>query len=179
MPIIDRKDPILRQTAAEIPLEKIGSKEVLKIIAEMKSELSKQSDGVAIAAPQIGHSVRIFVISGRTLDMLEKEDGDKDFKDTTKTPDKVFINPKIIKASRKKMPMEEGCLSVRYLYGKVKRSEKATIEAYNETGKKFVLSGTGLLAQIFQHETDHLNGILFIDTATDVIDMPPKHKTEN
>ncbi|MEN9613881.1 MAG: hypothetical protein RLZZ347_188 [Candidatus Parcubacteria bacterium] len=174
MPIIDRENPILRQTAVEIPLEKIGSKEVLGIIAEMKAELAKQSDGVAIAAPQIGHSVRIFVISGRTLEMLAHEDGDADFKETTKTPDKVFINPKITKSSRKKTAMEEGCLSVRYLYGKVKRSEKATVEAYDEHGKKFVLPGTGLLAQIFQHETDHLNGALFIDTATDVIDLPPK-----
>jgi peptide deformylase len=174
MPIIDRENPILRQTATEIPLEKIGSKEVVGIIAEMKAELAKQSDGVAIAAPQIGYSVRIFVISGRTLDMIAREDGDKDFKTESKTPDKVFINPKITKSSRKKVAMEEGCLSVRYLYGKVKRSEKATIESYDETGKKFVLPGTGLLAQIFQHETDHLNGVLFIDTATDVIDLPPK-----
>jgi peptide deformylase len=61
--------------------------------------------------------------------------------------------------------MTEGCLSVRPLYGKVRRATRATIEAYNENGKKFTKEGVGLLAHIFQHETDHLNGILFIDKA--------------
>ena len=61
--------------------------------------------------------------------------------------------------------MEEGCLSVRYAYGKVYRSERATIEAYDEEGNKFSRGAGGILAQIFQHETDHLNGILFIEKA--------------
>jgi peptide deformylase len=64
--------------------------------------------------------------------------------------------------------MAEGCLSVRPLYGKVRRATKATMEAYDENGKKFTKSGSGLLAHIFQHETDHLDGILFIDKARDI-----------
>ncbi len=72
--------------------------------------------------------------------------------------------------------LDEGCLSVRFLYGKIKRSEKATVTAYDETGKKFSYSGTGLMAQIFQHETDHLNGILFIDTAKDVEELTPEKR---
>ena len=70
--------------------------------------------------------------------------------------------------------MEEGCLSVRYLYGKVSRANQATIEAYDEKGKKFQRGGTGLLAKIFQHEVDHLNGILFIDKAKNLEEIPPK-----
>ena len=70
--------------------------------------------------------------------------------------------------------MEEGCLSVRYLYGKVSRGLKATIEAHDENGKKFERGGTGLLAQIFQHEVDHLNGILFIDKTKYVEEILPK-----
>jgi peptide deformylase len=66
---------------------------------------------------------------------------------------------------------------VRWLYGKTYRSKKATVEAYDENGRKFKMGGSGLLAQIFQHETDHLNGILFIDHAKDVKEElpPPSH----
>ena len=69
--------------------------------------------------------------------------------------------------------MEEGCLSVRWLYGKVRRSQKTLIKAYDENGKLFTMGGSGLLSQAFQHETDHLNGILFIDKAKDLKDVPP------
>jgi peptide deformylase len=75
--------------------------------------------------------------------------------------------------------MEEGCLSVRYLYGKVRRSKKATIEAYNEHGKKFTAGASGILAQIFQHETDHLNGILFIDKAKQIEEILPEHMSHH
>jgi len=64
--------------------------------------------------------------------------------------------------------MDEGCLSVRGKYGKVKRSEKTTMTALDESGKKFRYGGSGLISQIFQHETDHLDGILFTDKATDI-----------
>ena len=72
--------------------------------------------------------------------------------------------------------MSEGCLSVRWLYGDVDRSIKATIKAYDEEGKKFVRGGSGIVAQIFQHETDHLNGILFIDSAENIEDAPPEEE---
>ncbi len=91
-------------------------------------------------------------------------------------PDLVCINPTLIKLSKQKKKVPEGCLSVRWLYGNVLRAEKATVEAYDEHGKKFTRGGSGLLAQIFQHETDHLNGILFIDTAEDVEEMKPNGK---
>lgn len=80
----------------------------------------------------------------------------------------VFINPEITKLSRKKIWVPEGCLSVRWLYGETSRADKATIRAYDEHGKLFTRGGSGLMAQIFQHETDHLNGILFIDHARNV-----------
>ena len=101
---------------------------------------------------------------------MEKNDGD-----LKKYEDMVFINPKILKLSKSTKMMDEGCLSVRYLYGKVKRSQKAMVEAYNENGKRFTKGGSGILAQIFQHEIDHLNGVLFIDTAVDVQDLPPEN----
>ena len=73
--------------------------------------------------------------------------------------------------------MEEGCLSVRWLYGQVDRSERVTLRAYDEKGKKLERGASGLLAQIFQHEVDHLDGILFTDKATQIEDLPPPKET--
>jgi peptide deformylase len=86
----------------------------------------------------------------------------------------IAINPEIIKHSRKKVKVPEGCLSVRWLYGNTIRSEKALLRAYDENGKLFTYGGSGLVAQIFQHETDHLNGILFIDHATEIEELSPE-----
>jgi len=87
--------------------------------------------------------------------------------------DLVFINPKISKLSKEKEWLPEGCLSVRWLYGKTYRSKKAMITAYDEKGKKFQRGASGLLAQIFQHETDHLKGVLFTDHAKDIREELP------
>lgn len=163
--VVQKGDPVLRQTAKPVDKADIGTTKLKKILADMSKALAKETDGVAIAAPQIGVSLRIFLVSGK---VYKKNDGDS-------TPaDKVFINPKFTKLSRKKVVRDEGCLSVRPWYGKTKRSEKATVEAYDENGKKFIASGSGLMAQIFQHETDHLNGILFDDHATDLKEMNPE-----
>ena len=75
----------------------------------------------------------------------------------------IFINPKILKTSQKKVFLKEGCLSLTGIYKEIWRKEKALIEAYDENGKKFRRGASGLLAEIIQHEIDHLNGILFID----------------
>ncbi|MFA5737111.1 MAG: peptide deformylase [Candidatus Paceibacterota bacterium] len=165
MEIVQKDNPVLRQQAQEVPLEKINSPEIKKIIKQMSEVLVKEDDGVALAAPQIGKSLRIFVISGK----LFQEEGVKE-----RPADLVFINPQITKLSQKKQKLEEGCLSVRWLYGLVSRANKATVEAYDETGKKFTRSGSGLMAQIFQHEIDHLNGVLFIDKAKKVQKIGPE-----
>lgn len=136
----------------------------------MKEALHAEEDGVAIAAPQIGESLRIFVVNSRALALASRSgkiEVDK------KLEDLVFINPEITKTSKKKRRMEEGCLSVRWLYGQVKRSEKVTLKAYDETGKPLERGASGLLAQVFQHETDHLDGILFIDKAENVQEILP------
>jgi peptide deformylase len=133
----------------------------------MKSALSTQKDGVAIAAPQIGESLRMFLVSDHVMKLADKE-----YKSLGK--DIIFINPKITKLSKEKYEAEEGCLSVRWKYGKVERSVKATVKGYNELGEKVERGASGLLAQVFQHETEHLDGILFIDKAYDVQDLPPE-----
>lgn len=156
-------NPVLRDFAEPVPLEEIKGDKIKKIIEGMKNALAKEEEGVAIAAPQIGASLRIFVVSKKIFELL---DGGKNAQNKFK--DLVFINPEIIKLSKDKEVMEEGCLSVRDYYGKMKRATKAAVRAYDENGNVFERGGSRLLAQIFQHEVDHLNGILFTDTAKDV-----------
>ena len=160
--ILQKDAPVLREVAKSVPIKDIKSKKIRDILKKMKVSLYAEEDGVAIAAPQIGESLRMFMVRGDVLTLTKD-----------KNLDLVFINPEIIKISRKKNRVEEGCLSVRYLYGRVKRGEKATLRAYDETGKRRERGASGLLAQIFQHETDHLDGILFIDKAENVQEIPP------
>lgn len=160
--IIQKENDILRKNSSEVPVEQIESTEIQEILQDMKDSLATQSDGVALAAPQISISKRIFIVSKHVFEMQE---WDGKF-------ETIFINPKIIKQSKDKKTMDEGCLSVRPYYGKVKRSSRATVEAFNEKGEKFEMEGSGLLAQIFQHEIDHLDGILFIDKAKNVRALP-------
>ncbi len=172
--IVGKEAKILRAIAKEVPIAEIKTAKIQTIVKEMKEALASQDDGVAIAAPQIGYSLRIFVVSGRVGEMeFESKPTSEEVKVKIPIIDSVYINPVIKKASKEKHFVEEGCLSVRYLYGQVKRSKKATIEAYDESGKKISRGGSGLMAQIFQHETDHLNGILFIDKAKDIEEIPP------
>jgi peptide deformylase len=177
--IVQKEDPVLRQVAKPVPKNLFGTAKLKKIIADMSKALAGQDDGVAIAAPQIGISLRIFVVSGTVIEMIGRENGPvgdeaADAKKKQKVPDIAFINPKIMKLSREKEEMEEGCLSVRYLYGKTMRAKKSRVRAYDVHGHPFELGGTGLFSQIFQHETDHLDGILFIDHATQIQDLPPR-----
>ncbi|HEU5114266.1 MAG TPA: peptide deformylase [Candidatus Paceibacterota bacterium] len=174
--IVQKEDPVLRKIAKPVPENMFGTPELEKIIRDMKAAIASQDDAVAIAAPQIGVSLRIFVVSGRVFELLGKEEGGENA-DAPQAEDIVFINPEIMKLSKEKKEMEEGCLSVRYLYGKIMRAKKAKVRARDEKGRVFEVGGTGLLAQIFQHETDHLEGRLFIDTATEIEDLPPEEAT--
>src|SRR3989344_6441389 len=179
--IVQNGEAVLREIAKEVPVNEIKSPKIAAILGRMKEALDSQEDGVAIAAPQIGESLRIFVISERALDIP------KEISDRRKIPKEknknygylIFINPTLTKISKKKTLLEEGCLSVRYKYGKIERADKATVIAFDEHGKKFTRGGSGLMAQIFQHETDHLEGVLFIDKAVDVKDLPPKEASKN
>lgn len=166
--IVQNGNEVLRKISKEVPLDTITKPKIKKILDEMIEALHSQDDGVAIAAPQIGESLRIFIVSGRIFDedfIRGQNSTIKDISSKNRHPDLIFINPIIKKMSKDKKLMSEGCLSVRPLYGKVRRATKAQIEAYNEKGEKITMNGTGLLAHIFQHETDHLDGILFIDKA--------------
>ncbi len=175
--ILQRDDNRLRIVSKEVSIKEITSSKIKRIIREMKSAMNAEIDGVGIAAPQLGYNIRIFVVSGRVLkakktdiDAIETKNEKKAAKQITEY-DAVFINPTITKISKKDILVEEGCLSVRPLYGKVLRKEKATIKACNEDGKIFTRGASGIIAQIFQHEIDHLNGILFTDKTKDLYEI--------
>ncbi len=168
--IVQKESPVLRSLAERVNVSDIATAKIQTLLQDLKQALDSQKDGVAIAAPQIAVPLRVFVVSGRAIQNTSK-DADQSEKIY---PDLIFINPEIVKLSRKRDVLEEGCLSVRYLYGKVSRAEKATVKAYDENGKLFTRGATGLLAQIFQHEVDHLNGILFTDKATDIHEILPE-----
>ena len=167
--IVQDPHPTLREQAREIPIEKIGSPSIQKLIADMKEALAKEELGVALAAPQVGEQLRLFVVSGTVFAMQKAKEYDPE-----KHEAQTFINPAIVSNSKKTADMEEGCLSLRGKWGVVPRAERVTLSYFNERGEKKSRGASGLLAQIFQHEVDHLDGILYIDKATQIWTDAPK-----
>lgn len=165
-PIVQDGAPVLRKIAEPVPEELFGTDELARIITDMEQSLDAQPDGVALAAPQIGISLRIFIARYDRIAPPQPEGAPP-------LPPEVgvYINPEFLKTSKRRIQMDEGCLSVRGLYGKTMRFDRATVRARDAQGATFERGGGGILAQIFQHEIDHLNGMLFIDHATDVIEV--------
>lgn len=150
--ILQSGNPVLR--AKSLPVQKVDKK-VLNLIRDLKDTLAvqKEPEGVGLAAPQIGKNLQVFVCNY------------KDF-------GRVVINPKIVaiektdsvqKVKKSKREILEGCLSLPYYYGPLKRSAKIKVEYLNEKGESITEEFDNFNAQIILHEIDHLNGILFID----------------
>lgn len=169
--IVQDGHPVLRQVAEPVSKELFGSEELRLMLQDMEVALDKEPDGVALAAPQVALPFRIFIVR---YDRMQGPD----LEGVERTPELgVFINPEFVKASRRREVMDEGCLSVRGRYGKTYRHDRATVRAYDASGKVFERGGGGILAQAFQHEIDHLDGVLFIDHAIDLVEVP--RRTEN
>lgn len=173
-------NPVLRDVAREIPLSGIGSPRIREIITEMKRLLALEKYGVALAAPQIGESLRLFIVSGKALARDAQGATDEQGKgdDLPPLPDQVYINPEMTKMSRGTKAKHEGCLSIRGKWGMVPRAAKATVRAYDEEGRAFTRGASGFLAHVFQHEMDHLGGILYIDKATELYDEDAQNEYE-
>lgn len=158
--LVPENHPALHTIAEEITQEEIESGFVAKLVKDMKAALKTYNvDGfvaVAIAAPQIGVSKRLFLINDQSSERDES------------LPTMVAINPVITKSSKKSHVVGEGCLSVPDYYGEVLRHRNVTMRATDESGASFERGAGGLLAQIIQHEIDHLDGILFTDRAEKV-----------
>ncbi|MFW6257399.1 MAG: peptide deformylase [Prolixibacteraceae bacterium] len=149
-PITVYGDPLLRKKAK--PVDK--NDEELKEIIENMWETMYYSDGIGLAAPQVGKSIRIFMIDATSG--ADEEPELKDFK-------KVFINPEIIETSGDKWVMNEGCLSLPEIREDVTRPDKVRIKYLDENFEEHEEEFEGFAGRIVQHEYDHLEGVLFVD----------------
>ena len=172
--IVQVGERVLRHKAKPVAKKDFRSRALASVIRTMQKALAREQYGVAIAAPQVGVPWRIFVISGRAY-IKKRKDG-KPSEPEDMPADTIFINPELFRLSRTKREMSEGCLSVRGKYGTVLRHEKASIRAQDAQGKPFVHNASGLIAHIYQHECDHLEGILYIDKALKMRDDTPHER---
>ena len=153
--ILPSSDPVLRRKSK--PVAKVDKK-ITQLIQDLKDTLSVQKDpeGVGLAAPQIGKNLRVFVANYKGFD-------------------RVVINPVVLKIEKKPRPTKvsqkkeskreilEGCLSLPYYYGPLKRAPKITVKYLDEKGEETIETFEAFNAQIILHEIDHLEGILFVD----------------
>ena len=149
--IVKTPDPVLRRKAHKITT---FEKELQVLIDDM-IETMREAPGVGLAAPQIGVSERLVVI----------EYGDDEDENVPKKL-YVLINPEIIEASEEKVEGIEACLSVPQLVGEVERHERLVVKSMNRHGTPVKIKVGGWMARIFQHEIDHLDGVLFTDRAS-------------
>ncbi|MDP3999283.1 MAG: peptide deformylase [bacterium] len=154
---IDSKseEKFLRRKAVKFDFAKYSKKEIRELLQKMR-EIMQKANGIGLSANQIGLDFKVFVAQ----------------------PDKKFyaiFNPELVKESGDPVLMEEGCLSVPLAYGVVERADKVVLTGWDQNNKKVKIKAWGLLARVFQHEMDHLNGKLFIDRCKDV----KKHEATN
>ena len=136
----------------------------------------REAPGVGLAAPQIGLSERLIVV-----EYYEKEEDEIKAEETDEEVAKkvwAVLNPEIVKASEEKVMGVEGCLSIPNLVGEVERHLEIQIKGMNRHGQPMKIKAKGWLARIFQHEIDHLNGVLFTDRATRVWQPPTEVEEE-
>lgn len=147
-PIVVYGNPVLKKRAKDIVQ---GELDIEKLAADMY-ETMEQAEGIGLAAPQIGKSIRFFVIDGTKME--DPEVGE--FK-------QIFINPEIIEEEGEEWAFEEGCLSIPEVREEVNRQERLTIKFFDENWEPQEQTFDGLRARIIQHEYDHIEGILFTD----------------
>lgn len=147
-PIVVYGDPVLKREADEI---EEGSIDVIKLRDDM-FETMYEASGIGLAAPQIGKSIRMFVVDGSPLE----EEGMENFK-------KVFINPEIVWEEGDKWNFEEGCLSIPGIREEISRHSKLRINYLDEHFVEHEEEFDGMKARIIQHEYDHIDGVLFTD----------------
>jgi len=163
-PIVVFGDPVLRRKATEIEQDSVD----VKKLSEEMFETMDAANGIGLAAPQIGKSLRVFVVDGTPLEEEEL----MDFK-------KVFVNPKMLDENGQEWPFEEGCLSIPEIREEVFRSQKIRISFLDENWEPHEEEFEGMKARIIQHEYDHLEGILFTDYLTNFKKRVLKGKLAN
>ena len=150
--------PVLRSPARPLHPSEIRTPKIQQLIDDM-FETMKEYQGVGLAAPQVHEGLRIFVAGfGDTTD---ETDGDEPEEEDV--PLMALINPEIEVVGRETVEDWEGCLSIPDIRGKVPRARQISVRAFNRQGKKIEIAASGFTARVIQHETDHLDGVLFFD----------------
>ena len=154
--IDDKKEgKFLRRKTQDFDFSKFSKNEIEDLIRRMRRAM-KEASGIGLSANQIGLDMKVFVAG------VPQANGGMKFYSA--------FNPRIEKAEGRAVSYEEGCLSVPGKYGMVERPDRVTLIAEDKAGKPIKIKAFGLTARVFQHETDHLNGKLFIDRTTDIHD---------
>jgi peptide deformylase len=151
-----QNERFLRTPVAPLAMATLNKKELRETIRDMR-ETMVAAQGIGLAANQVGLSIRLFVA------LVESKFY-------------AIINPEIVKQSKEVLDMEEGCLSIPGIYGDVPRPAEIVLSGYDKNGKRVKIKASGLRARVFQHETDHLNGVLFIDKAKNLHEYHPEQK---
>ena len=173
LPIVGYGDPVLREVAKEIDADYPNLKE---LIANMK-ETMYNAAGVGLAAPQIGKAIRLFVIDASPF--AEDDELSDVEKETLKNFNKVFINAQILEEEGDEWAFNEGCLSIPDVRHDVYRQPKVTFTYQDEDFNTHTETLDGLAARVFQHEYDHIEGILFTDKLPSLKKRLLKKKLEN
>ncbi len=157
--IVTLPDPVLKRKAK--PITKFDKN--LQTLVDDMIETMREAPGVGLAAPQVNVSDQLIVV-----EYSEDDDEEEDTEGKPPKPKKLYvmINPEIIKTSEEKVLGVEGCLSIPGIQGEVERFEAIQVKGLNRFGKPLKLKLNGWMARIFQHEIDHLNGVLFTELAT-------------
>jgi peptide deformylase len=148
--------PVLRARARPVPVAEITSAPVQKLIDDMFETMAEYS-GIGLAGPQVHHGLRLFVAGVRQADAPARLTDDEEM------PFVTVINPEVVPAGPETDEGWEGCLSIPDIRGKVTRPRSVRVRAYDRTGRRIELTAEGLPARVIQHETDHLDGVLFFD----------------
>ena len=173
LPIVAYGDPVLRKVAVAIDAE---FPDLEKLINNMKETMYNAS-GVGLAAPQIGKAIRLFLIDASPF--AEDDDLSEEERTVLKSFNRVFINPKILEEDGEEWIFNEGCLSIPDVREDVSRQPKITIEYQDENFTIHKETLEGLAARVFQHEYDHIEGILFTDKLSTLKKRIIKKKLEN
>jgi peptide deformylase len=169
--ILTEPDPVLRKKAKKVPAV---TADIRTLIDDMV-ETMRAAPGVGLAAPQAGVGQRVITVE-------YAEEPDHELAEGENPPQPVLytlINPKITRSSREKVAGIEACLSVPGFAGEVERNVEVVVKGFNAQGAPVRIKAKGWLARIFQHEIDHLDGVLYVDRATKMWAVRPEDATDN
>jgi peptide deformylase len=160
--IVQVGEPVLRQPARAMTAKEIASREIQRLISDMRDTM-RDAPGVGLAAPQVGLPIQLAVIEDREENLKEVSPEILAERERGPVPFHTIINPRIVETSGGTMEFFEGCLSIVGLTAIVPRAHKVRVECLDEKGQPKVIEASGWHARILQHEIDHLAGRLYVD----------------